>query len=178
MYAIRSYYDRRDVNALLTLIAGAVDCHPSMVVERPTWAHVGSMAHLRDRLMENSAALRFVTMADESLHKSCCIWNSAWYKNNCIFSSGEFTAAISWCKEVWRYHKPYNNRYRSDFRWPDTGSGAVAYRNHYDRWYSLLYGIHKPLDCSYCSNPDTVISSGCRIYCKKDVCHVKSYNFV
>ncbi|MBN1773597.1 MAG: hypothetical protein JXB32_20205 [Deltaproteobacteria bacterium] len=44
--------NRRDVQALLDLIAGCVDNHPHLAVDRPTWANVGDVAHLRDRLME------------------------------------------------------------------------------------------------------------------------------
>jgi hypothetical protein len=43
--------NKRDVMALLDLIAGCVDNHPSQAFEKPTWGHVGDIAHLRDRLM-------------------------------------------------------------------------------------------------------------------------------
>ena len=44
--------NKRDVLALLDLIAGCVDCHPSQPQGDATWGHVGDIAHLRDRLME------------------------------------------------------------------------------------------------------------------------------
>lgn len=44
--------NKRDVLALLDLIAGCVDCHPSQSQGNATWGHVGDMAHLRSRLME------------------------------------------------------------------------------------------------------------------------------
>ena len=44
--------NKRDVMTLLDLIAGCVDNHPRHVFEKATWANVGDIAHLRDRLME------------------------------------------------------------------------------------------------------------------------------
>lgn len=44
--------NKRDVLALLDLIAGCVENHPRHVFEKATWANVGDIAHLRDRLME------------------------------------------------------------------------------------------------------------------------------
>jgi hypothetical protein len=44
--------NKRDVLALLDLLAGCVDCHPSQTFEKATWGHVGDIAHLRGRLME------------------------------------------------------------------------------------------------------------------------------
>jgi hypothetical protein len=44
--------NKRDVMALLDLIAGCVENHPRHVFEKATWANVGDIAHLRDRLME------------------------------------------------------------------------------------------------------------------------------
>ena len=44
--------NKRDVLALLDLIAGCVENHPRQVFEKATWANVGDVAHLRDRLME------------------------------------------------------------------------------------------------------------------------------
>jgi hypothetical protein len=44
--------NKRDVLALLDLIAGCVEHHPRHVFEKATWANVGDIAHLRDRLME------------------------------------------------------------------------------------------------------------------------------
>ena len=44
--------NKRDVLALLDLIAGCVDCHPSQPQGDATWGQVGDIAHLRDRLME------------------------------------------------------------------------------------------------------------------------------
>ncbi|MCA9557183.1 MAG: hypothetical protein KC583_01355 [Myxococcales bacterium] len=44
--------NKRDVLALLDLIAGCVDCHPSQTFEKATWGNVGDIAHLRGRLME------------------------------------------------------------------------------------------------------------------------------
>ena len=44
--------NKRDVLALLDLIAGCVDNHPSQTFEKATWGHVGDVAHLRSRLME------------------------------------------------------------------------------------------------------------------------------
>ena len=44
--------NKRDVLALLDLIAGCVENHPSQSFERATWGHVGDIAHLRSLLME------------------------------------------------------------------------------------------------------------------------------
>ncbi len=44
--------NKRDVLALLDLIAGCVENHPSQVFEKATWGRVGDIAHLRERLME------------------------------------------------------------------------------------------------------------------------------
>jgi hypothetical protein len=45
--------NKRDVLALLDLIAGCVDCHPSQPHDcDATWEHVADIAHLRERLME------------------------------------------------------------------------------------------------------------------------------
>ncbi len=44
--------NKRDVLALLDLIAGCVDNHPSQVFETATWGRVGDIAHVRARLME------------------------------------------------------------------------------------------------------------------------------
>jgi hypothetical protein len=44
--------NKRDVFALLDLIAGCVDCHPSQPHGDATWGHVGDIAHLRERLVE------------------------------------------------------------------------------------------------------------------------------
>lgn len=44
--------NKRDVLALLDLIAGCVDCHPSQPHGDATWGHVGDIAHLRGRLMD------------------------------------------------------------------------------------------------------------------------------
>ena len=56
--------NKRDVLALLDLIAGCVDNHPSQVFEKATWGHVGSIAYLRGRLME--IATGFALGADGS----------------------------------------------------------------------------------------------------------------
>lgn len=45
------------MQALLDLIAGCVENHPHLAVDRPTWANVGDVAHLRDRLMEIAVGL-------------------------------------------------------------------------------------------------------------------------
>jgi hypothetical protein len=45
--------NKRDVLALLDLIAGCVDCHPSQPHGGDaTWGHIADVAHLRARLME------------------------------------------------------------------------------------------------------------------------------
>jgi len=44
--------NKRDVLALLDLVAGCVDNHPRQPTGEATWGHVGDIAHLRDRLME------------------------------------------------------------------------------------------------------------------------------
>lgn len=44
--------NKRDVLALLDLIAGCVDNHPSQMFDKATWGHVGDVGHLRERLME------------------------------------------------------------------------------------------------------------------------------
>jgi len=44
--------NKRDVMALLDLIAGCVENHPRQAFDHATWGHVGDIAHLRDRLME------------------------------------------------------------------------------------------------------------------------------
>jgi len=44
--------NKRDVLALLDLIAGCVDCHPSQPHGDASWGQVGDIAHLRARLME------------------------------------------------------------------------------------------------------------------------------
>jgi hypothetical protein len=54
--------NKRDVLALLDLIAGCVDCHPSQPHGDATWGHVGDIAHLRGRLME--IATRFALGPD------------------------------------------------------------------------------------------------------------------
>ena len=54
--------NKRDVMALLDLIAGCVENHPRHVFEKATWANVGDIAHLRDRLME--IAVGFAVGAD------------------------------------------------------------------------------------------------------------------
>jgi hypothetical protein len=43
--------NKRDVLALLDLVAGCVENHPTQAFDRATWGHVGDAAHLRDRLM-------------------------------------------------------------------------------------------------------------------------------
>ncbi len=42
--------NKRDVLALLDLIAGCVECHPKLVGE-PSWSLAGDMAHLREQLI-------------------------------------------------------------------------------------------------------------------------------
>ena len=44
--------NKRDMLALLDLIAGCVENHPRHVFEKATWANVGDAAHLRERLVE------------------------------------------------------------------------------------------------------------------------------
>lgn len=44
--------NKRDVLALLDLIAGCVENHPRQAFEHATWGNVGDAAHLRERLME------------------------------------------------------------------------------------------------------------------------------
>ncbi len=43
--------NKRDVLALLGLIAGCVDCHPKLVADKPTWSLAGDVAHLREQLV-------------------------------------------------------------------------------------------------------------------------------
>ena len=54
--------NKRDVLALLDLIAGAVESHPSQPRGEAKWDHVGDMAHLRQGLME--IAVGFALRAD------------------------------------------------------------------------------------------------------------------
>jgi hypothetical protein len=57
--------NKRDVLALLDLIAGCVDCHPSQPQGDATWGQVGDIAHLRDRLMEISVGFGLGPDGDE-----------------------------------------------------------------------------------------------------------------
>lgn len=54
--------NKRDALALLDLIAGCIDCHPSQPHGDATWGHVGDIAHLRERLM--ALSLRFAVQRD------------------------------------------------------------------------------------------------------------------
>ncbi len=57
--------NKRDVLALLDLIAGCVDCHPSQPHGDATWGHVGDIAHLRGRLMEIATGFALRPDGDE-----------------------------------------------------------------------------------------------------------------
>ena len=57
--------NKRDVLALLDLIAGCVDNHPSQTFEKATWGHVGDVAHLRSRLMELAVGFALGPDGDE-----------------------------------------------------------------------------------------------------------------
>jgi len=57
--------NKRDVLALLDLIAGCVDCHPSQPQGDATWGQVGDIAHLRDRLMEIAVGFALGPDGDE-----------------------------------------------------------------------------------------------------------------
>jgi len=57
--------NKRDVLALLDLIAGCVDNHPSQVFDKATWARVGDIAHLRARLMEIAVGFGLGADGDE-----------------------------------------------------------------------------------------------------------------
>jgi hypothetical protein len=57
--------NKRDVLALLDLIAGCVDCHPSQPHGDATWGHVGDIAHLRERLMEIAVGFALAPDGDE-----------------------------------------------------------------------------------------------------------------
>ena len=54
--------NKRDVLALLDLLAGCVENHPSQPRGEANWGHVGDMAHLREGLME--IAIGFALRAD------------------------------------------------------------------------------------------------------------------
>ena len=57
--------NKRDVLALLDLIAGCVDCHPSQPHGDATWGHVGDIGHLRGRLMEIAVGFGLGPEGDE-----------------------------------------------------------------------------------------------------------------
>ena len=57
--------NKRDVLALLNLIAGCVDCHPSQPHGDASWGHVGDIAHLRGRLMEIATGFALGPDGDE-----------------------------------------------------------------------------------------------------------------
>ena len=57
--------NNRDVLALLDLIAGCAENHPRQVFEKATWANVGDIAHLRDRLMEIAVGFGLGPNGDE-----------------------------------------------------------------------------------------------------------------
>ena len=57
--------NKRDVLALLDLLAGCVENHPRMGVARPTWANVGDVAHLRGRLLELATGFALGPDGDE-----------------------------------------------------------------------------------------------------------------
>jgi hypothetical protein len=59
--------NKRDVLALLDLIAGCVDCHPSQPHGDATWGHVGDIVHLRERLMEIAVGFGLAPDRDEHL---------------------------------------------------------------------------------------------------------------
>ena len=49
--------NKRDVLALLDLIAGCVECHPKLVADNATWSLAGDMAHLREQLVAIAASI-------------------------------------------------------------------------------------------------------------------------
>jgi hypothetical protein len=57
--------NKRDVLALLDLIAGCVDCHPSQPHGEASWGQVGDIAHLRERLMEIAVGFALGPDGDE-----------------------------------------------------------------------------------------------------------------
>lgn len=57
--------NKRDVLALLDLIAGCVENHPSQPFDKATWGNVGDIAHLRERLMEISVGFALGPDRDE-----------------------------------------------------------------------------------------------------------------
>jgi hypothetical protein len=57
--------NKRDVLALLDLVAGCVDCHPRQPTGEAAWGHVGDIAHLRDRLMEIAVGFALGPDGDE-----------------------------------------------------------------------------------------------------------------
>lgn len=57
--------NKRDVRALLDLIAGCVEYHPSQQIEHVKWAHVGDAAHLRERLMDIAVGFALGPDGDE-----------------------------------------------------------------------------------------------------------------
>jgi len=57
--------NKRDVLALLDLIAGCVDWHPSQPHGDASWGHVGDIAHVRERLMEIAVSFGLGPDGDE-----------------------------------------------------------------------------------------------------------------
>lgn len=59
--------NKRDVLALVDLIAGCVDNHPRQPAGGATWAHVGDIASLRRRLMEIAVGFALGPSHDEDV---------------------------------------------------------------------------------------------------------------
>ncbi len=57
--------NKRDVLALLDLIAGCVECHPKMVGE-PSWGLAGDLAHLRQQLVAIATSIALGPDGEES----------------------------------------------------------------------------------------------------------------
>jgi hypothetical protein len=57
--------NKRDVLALLDLIAGCVDCHPSQPHGEASWGQVGDIAQLRERLVEIAVGFGLGADGDE-----------------------------------------------------------------------------------------------------------------
>jgi hypothetical protein len=69
--------NKRDVLALIELIAGAVDCHPKLATDKPTWSRVGDLADLRERLVAIAVGLALgpdgsETVARRGIEEALC----------------------------------------------------------------------------------------------------------
>ena len=70
--------NKRDALALLDLIAGCVENHPSQPHGDATWGHVGDIAQLRERLMAIATGFALQRNGDEqaarrSLEEALCV---------------------------------------------------------------------------------------------------------